>query len=227
VDPRDDLPDPGWDGPASLQNRVTPFGALISTPARGTLMGNRGRLHDEHRRVVRRVAAGYRAWVTCVLEFKGRRRPVMRPGRYTELFFLDEATALAAGHRPCGECRRADHHRFKAAWLAGNAERGLGAEAAIAALDRVLHADRLDEGGRQRTYRAALESLPDGVFLTAAGAPDAALLLWGGALRAWSPAGYGPPGARPAAGPVTVLTPRSTVAAMRAGYVPLVHATAA
>src|SRR4029453_19608900 len=89
-------------------------------------MGNGGRLHDPARRIVRRVAGGYRAWVTCRLEFRGRHRTVMAPNRYTELFFLDEATALAAGHRPCGECRRADFRRFKATWLPGNPPRGAG-----------------------------------------------------------------------------------------------------
>ena len=95
-------------------------------------MGNRGRLHDEARRIVRRVAPGYRAWVTCLLAFRGRHRPVMQPNRYTELFFLDEATALAAGHRPCGECRRADFRRFRAAWLLGNPDRGLGSDTSSA-----------------------------------------------------------------------------------------------
>ena len=98
-----------------LQNRVTPYGDIIAVSARGTLMGNRGRLHDAIGRVVRRQVSSYSAWVTCLLAFKGRRRTVMAPGRYTELFFLDEATALSAGHRPCGECRRADYRRFKAA----------------------------------------------------------------------------------------------------------------
>jgi PAS domain-containing protein len=218
-------PEPGRDRAGPLQNRVTPFGTLIATPARGTLMGNRGRLHDERRRVVRRVAPGYRAWVTCLLAFRGRWRPIMEPGRYTELFFLDEATALAAGHRPCGECRRLDHRRFRTAWLAGNPGRGPGPGAPVAALDRVLHEDRLAADGRQRTFRAALEALPDGVFVTLAEASAVPLLLWRGALRAWSPAGYGPAIPRPG-GLATVLTPRSTVAAIRAGYVPGVHPSA-
>ena len=131
-----------------LQNRVTPSGDLIATPAHGTLMGNRGRLHDPARRIVRRVAGGYRAWVTCRLAFGGRRRVVMAPNRYTELFFLDEATALAAGHRPCGECRRADFRRFRATWLAANPDRGLGPDAPIDAIDRELHRDRLRPKGQ-------------------------------------------------------------------------------
>lgn len=202
-----------------LQNRVTPFGELIATPARGTLMGNRGRLHDASRRIVRRIAAGYRAWVTCQLEFRGRRRTVMTPGRYTELFFLDEATALATGHRPCGECRRSDYRRFKACWLAGNRDRGLKPETPITLLDRALHQDRIGPGRLPRTFAADLDALPDGVFVTL---PDCAdpLLVWHGALWPWSPAGYGPPRDRPVRAVATVLTPRSAVGAIAAGYVP-------
>jgi hypothetical protein len=208
-----------------LQNRVTPRGDIVATPARGTLMGNRGRLHDERRRLVRRVVGGYRAWVTCVLDFKGRRRTVMRPGRYTELFFLDEATALAAGHRPCGECRRADFQRFKEAWTAGNPEHGLAASTPIARIDLQLHRDRLSPDRGARTYRADVGNLPDGVFVEDAEA-GSALLLWAGSLWTWSFSGYSRAQARPRGGEVTVLTPRSTVNAITAGYVPQVHPTA-
>jgi hypothetical protein len=213
-------------GLTPLQNRVDPFGKLVAVAERGTLMGNRGRLHDAARRIVRRVAPGYRAWVTCRLEFRGRWRAVMTPGRYTELFFLDEATALAAGHRPCGECRHADYRRYKAAWLAGNADRGLDPAAPIAALDRELHRDRLGPDGRQRTFRATLGALPDGVMVTL---PDAAgpLLVWQGALRPWSWGGYGPPRPCPGEAIAAVLTPRSSVAAIAAGYRPGVHLEAA
>src|SRR4051794_26424644 len=96
------------------QNRVTPSGDIITTPERGTLMGNRGVLHDADARIVRRWQG--KRWIACVLEFKGRWRPVMAPGRYTELFFLDEATALAAGHRPCAECRRRRFDEFRDTW---------------------------------------------------------------------------------------------------------------
>jgi hypothetical protein len=188
-------------------------------------MGNRGRLHDERRRIVRRVVGGYRAWVTCVLSFKGRRRQVMTPGRYTELFFLDEATALAAGHRPCGECRRADYQRFKHAWITGNPERGISASARIASLDVELHRDRLDQDGGPRTYGADIGGLPDGGFMAGA-EPGSAVLVWRGSLWAWSPEGYTRTGSRPPHGQVTVLTPRSTINAIAAGYIPMVHATA-
>jgi hypothetical protein len=205
-----------------LQNRVTPFGELIASPARGTFMGNRGRLHDHRRRVVRRVARSYRAWVTCLLDFRGRHREVMAPNRYTELFFLDEATALAAGHRPCGECRRADYRRFKTLWLVANRDRGLGADVVIDAIDRELHRDRLGEDGRPRTYLAELRSLPDGVFVVL---PDHVepLLVWRGGLAPWSPWGYGASWPSPRNRRATVLTPRSTTATIAAGYAPEVH----
>ena len=188
-------------------------------------MGNRGCLHDDARRVVRRAVGGYRAWVTCVLSFKGRRRRVMTPGRYTELFFLDEATALAAGHRPCGECRRADYQRFKRAWTIGNLERGISASARIAFLDRELHRDRLGQDRGPRTHHADISRLPDGAFVAGA-EPGSAVLVWRGSLWAWSPEGYTRTGSRPPRGQVTVLTPRSTVNAIAAGYLPMVHATA-
>ena len=206
-----------------LQNRVTPFGDLVAVPARGALTGNRGRLHDASRQIVRRQVSGYRAWVTCRLEFKGRWRAVMAPHGYTELFFLDEATALAAGHRPCGECRRGDYRRFKAAWLAGNPDRGLAGPVPIGALDRELHRDRSTSGGLPRTFLADLATLPDGAFV-ARGAT--ALLVGGEALWPWSPEGYGDPTPKDATGPVTVLTPLSTVRALAAGYAPSVHPSA-
>jgi hypothetical protein len=205
-----------------LQNRVTPFGDLIATPARGTLMGNRGRLHDLGRRIVRRVAGGSRPWVTCRLEFNGRHRTVMSPGRYTELFFLDEATALAAGHRPCGECRHGDYQRFRTAWLRGNPDRGLAAESLIGAIDRELHRDRLGADGRPRTYQAELRSLPDGVFIVGPSGAES-FLVWRGSLHPWSAARYGQPRPPGRDERVLVLTPRSTVGAIAAGYVPTVH----
>ncbi len=150
----------------------------------------------------------------------------MEPNRYTELFFLDEATALAAGHRPCGECRRADFRRFRAAWLLGNPDRGLGSDTLIGALDRELHRDRLAADGRPGTYPSNLSSLPDGVFVAGANGTEA-LLVWRGALVPWSPEGYGAPRRHRKEESVTVLTPRSTVLAIAAGYTPAVHPTVA
>jgi hypothetical protein len=151
---------------------------------------------------------------------------VMTPGRYTELFFLDEATALAAGHRPCGECRRAEYGHFKATWLAENSgDGGLASDAGIAAIDRRLHQDRLAPNGRQRTFLARLGTLPDGVFVSrgADGSDAGPLLVWDQALWPWSPEGYGSPLPRDADASVSVLTPRSTVRAIAAGYRPCVH----
>ena len=122
------------------QNRVTPFGDLIATESRGTLMGNRGVLHDERQRI-RRLFNG-RRWIYCVLQFKDRRRVVMAPNHYTELFFLDEATALAAGHRPCAECQRGRYREFQAAWAAANPTLTDGAGAGADRMDAVLHAER-------------------------------------------------------------------------------------
>lgn len=196
------------------QNRVTPFGELVAVPERGTLMGNRGILHDAEGRIRRRWA-GY-AWIACLLEFRGRREPVMAPGHYTRLFFLDEPTALAAGHRPCAFCRPADYRAFRAAWAAANADLGLEPTPRAAALDRVLHAERVGPGGVKRTYRAEAAALPDGTFVAVEAAREA-FLLWQGGLWRWTPGGYVERRAAPA-GLLAVLTPRSIVRALAGGY---------
>ena len=202
-----------------LQNRVTATGEITAQPWRGALMGNRGILHDEGGRL---GAARWRHnnWVCCVTEFRGRHRaPMPPPGsptRYTALFFWDEACALAAGHRPCGECRNADWRRFKAAWAAA----GLPGEKA-AEIDRVLHTARVTRSRHQVTHRAGLATLPDGVFLTLPGADGTPLVKWQGRLWRWSPQGYAEAGPS-RSGTVRVLTPAPTVAAIRAGYVPVV-----
>jgi hypothetical protein len=202
----------------SRQNRVTPFGELIATPARGTLMGNRGCLHDASGRI-RRPFVG-RRWIICLLQFKGRRRQVMAPGRYTELFFLDEATALAAGHRPCAECQRERYLEFRRCWMAG---RGLsGGAVSVNELDAVLHAERL-EGKQRRTYVERWAGLPDGVMV--ADAEGRAYLVYRGRLPAWTPGGYAAPGqGLPEA--LRVLTPRSVVGVVRQGYPVELHASA-
>jgi hypothetical protein len=203
-----------------LQNRVTPFGEIVAVPQHGTLMGNRGgRFHTADKTLTRRRWVS-RRWIACVLEFKQRRREVMSPGRYTELFFLDEATALAAGHRPCRECRRADHDRFRQAWLSGNASLGLPPDVGIDEIDRVLHAERARPDGAKVTFTARLGGLPEGAFVARG---DTALLVARGALWEWSPGGYA--GARPLdpAAAAAVLTPRSVVRALTAGYRPADH----
>ena len=202
-----------------LQNRVTPLGELVADPRRGLVYGNRGCLHDDAGRIRRRSQG--RRWIACRIEFRGRRRsPLLRPGRYTELFFLDEATALAAGHRPCAECRREDYRRFAAWW------RGLHGDVGADAIDVRLHEERLDPRARgPRLRRARLDDLPDGAFVLHDGAPR---LVLGDRLWAWSPGGYTSPVARPC-GTVTVVTPPSLVALLREGWssaLTLIHPSA-
>jgi hypothetical protein len=200
------------------QNRVTPDGDLIAVPDRGLFWGNRGALHDPQGRLVR-YSRG-RAWAICVLSFKGRRRELWAPGRLTELFFLDEATGLAAGHRPCGECRYRDYQAFKRAWSGAFGGGGPG----VAEIDARLHADRLVRPGVRRSYAASLSVLPDGVMVSVGGAP---FLVRGGGLLAWTPGGYRSSGPPPGEDTVTVITPRATVAVLAAGYRPVLHPSAA
>lgn len=194
------------------RNRVTPFGEPIAVPARGAWMGNRGCLHDAHGAI--RGTWTTQAWICCLLSFKGRRRPLMQPGRYTELFFLDEATALAAGHRPCAECRRADFTRFRAHWAHGN---GLDAPPRAPDLDARLHAERIVPATRARRLHPLPADLPDGAFL--ARGVDA-FLAAGGRLHGWSPDGYTDAGPLADAADVALLTPPSIVAALADGYRP-------
>src|ERR1700761_169648 len=135
-----------------LQNRIDPKGNIIQTSARGAWMGNRGQLHDRGKTILRPFKL--KAWITCVLEFKDRHRQVMAPGLYTELFFLDEATAFATGHRPCFECRRDDAKKFKTAWLKGNPEYQFNDKIAIGKIDDVIHAERIDKDGQKVTFKA-------------------------------------------------------------------------
>jgi hypothetical protein len=205
-----------------LQNRVDPFGDLIFTPARGHWLGNRGIIHNDDRQIVRKFKL--KAWITCVLEFKGRRRQVMAPHRYTELFFLDEATAFAAGHRPCFECRRVDALKFKTLWLKGNPAHGLNEKSPIQQLDDVLHRERIDRKGGKLSFEAEPKDLPNGSFITTNGRPS---LVFDGQFFPWSPFGYEAGMPLPKTGKVTVLTPRSIVNAFHAGYLPQVSLDAA
>ena len=204
-------------------NRVTPFGAFEATAARGTLMGNRGILHDE--RGVIGAPWRHPHWVACVLSFKGARRAILRPGAWTELFFLDEPTAFAAGHRPCAYCRRADYRRFVAAWRVAH---GLAPTERLGfqAIDRALHAARAVPRRRlRRTWIARLGALPDGAMVDRDGGGHQAWLVADGRLWPWSHAGYGAPAPFDPDIEVTVLTPAPTVASFRAGYVPRWHAS--
>jgi PAS domain-containing protein len=207
------------------QNRVTPFGEIVAVPDRGTWMGNRGRLHDDQGRI--RKAWQVDRWLLCLLEFHGRHRTVMALNRYTELFFLDEATGLAAGHRPCFECRRKSFNSFREAWTTGNPQLA-GAGSSIASMiDHQLHRERLALDRSKQTFRARLENLPDGVFVTdGAERENRAYLLWNRQLLTWTPGGYRERQDTTYCEEVLVLTPRSTVGAIRAGYEPEVHRSA-
>ena len=189
------------------QNRVDPFGDLHAVADRGGLMGNRGRLHrDNHRLTARRWTS--RHWILCVCVFKGRHRDVWGKG-YTELFFLDEPTALAAGHRPCFECRRQAAKDFITAFP--------GAPSHMEAMDEALHRERVEDR-RKRLSRARLGDLPDGAMIARDRRPYA---VRSGALLPWSFAGYGAPEPFQPEAVVDVLTPPSTVAALKTGYKPL------
>jgi hypothetical protein len=199
------------------RNRVTPEAELIAVPDRGMFLGNRGALHDRGGNLVR-YSRG-RLWLICLTEFKARRRPLWAPGKLTELFFLDEATALAAGHRPCGECRSAAYRAFKAAW--GSAHPGQTVNAAT--IDTRLHADRLADKDTKRTFSERLGALPNATMIRLDGRP---WLVHGDQLLAWAPGGYEQRRRRANLAKVTVLTPRATVATLAAGYQPELHRTA-
>jgi hypothetical protein len=208
-----------------LQNRVTPEGEIIATPHRGLMLGNRGGAFHLPDRTLGQRRWATRQWIACVLSFKGRHREaMMQPHRYTELFFLDEATALAAGHRPCFECRRRHAEHFAALW---GQMRGWPAPARAPEMDLALHAERVGARGRKTTYRALLSALPEGAFVRL---PDdgtaRAYLIEKNDLLPWSPAGYGAPVPAPKRREVEVLTPRSIVAVLSAGYRPMLHPSA-
>jgi hypothetical protein len=205
----------------ALRNRVTPFSELVADPARGLVYGNRGCLHDADGRIVRRY--GVKRWISCRLEFKGwRRTGLLQPGRFTELFFLDEATAFAAGHRPCALCRYEDYRSFVTLWHKLHP----GDEAGADAIDARMHVERVDAVTReQRRHEAPFESMPDGAFVVD---DDAAFLVLGERLLRWTPGGYVDARPRPA-GVATVITPPSLVAVLATaweGAVPLLHPSA-
>ena len=186
-------------------------------------MGNRGVLHDAEGRIKR--AWQLKRWIVCVLEFRGRKRSVMTSDRYTELFFLDEATALAAGHRPCAECRHARYVAFCKAWRTAHPADDRSTKFAEE-IDRQLHAERFTPDRSKGFFLAPLDELPDGVFVTNSAWDERAYLVSGDYLLAWSPGGYSKRRRRPNGEEVNVLTPKSTVATIRAGYVPEIHISA-
>jgi hypothetical protein len=206
----------------SLQNRVTPQGKLEAASARGVWLGNRGILHNDRQEIV--APWRHKAWVTCKLEFKDRNRVVFGPRSYSELFFLDEATAFSAGHRPCGECRREKYKAFKAAWCTSNQNILQTPNPPIGFLDKHLHAERAMPGGRQVTYGEKIRKLPDGVFVKF---EDKAALVWRGHLHTWTHHGYVEK--RPiknSSTVVQVLTPKSVVAVFCEGLEVEVHESA-
>ncbi len=201
------------------QNRVIPTGELIATSARGTLMGNRGRLHTPERKIVR--SWQLKAWITCLLEFKERHRPIMPPNSYTELFFLDEVTAFAAGHRPCAECRRQDFKRFKELWTAANPNLVTGQS--IKNIDGVLHNERVSKNGTKLLYDDLLKNLPSGTMFMLPKIPNQYFVLRKDKVLKWSPQGYESHPTISGEASVRVLTPRSVVKTFAQGYEPKFH----
>jgi hypothetical protein len=177
-------------------------------------MGNRGILHNAQRSIVR--DSQVKRWIACRLEFRGRHRTVMTPGSWTELFFLDEATALAAGHRPCAECRNANYRAFQVAWRRAFPD----ADVAADAMDAVLHQERRVRPWVKRTHNANADELADGAYVSVDGK---AWLVRGDRLLEWSPEGYASRRARPHNTLLTLLTPPSILAVLRAGYAADVH----
>jgi hypothetical protein len=201
-----------------LQNRVTPTGDIIATPHRGQFTGNRGIIHDPATRTLLRKRWSSPAWIICLCEFRGWRRPVMGRRSWTELFFLDEATAFAAGHRPCFFCRRDDANRFRAAWEKGNGVADIRARE----MDAVLHRERLERGKKRlHPLPMPVAQLPDGAMVQH---DDQSFLILQGRPLQWSMAGY-----REMDGAIEnalLLTPLSTLRALGAGYRPMLHPSA-
>ena len=198
-----------------LQNRVTPTGDIIATPHRGLYTGNRGIIHDPATKTLLKKRWASETWIVCVREFRGARREPMGGRSWTELFFLDEATAFAAGHRPCFLCRRSDANRFRAAWETGNGGRGLKAKE----IDHKLHRERLDRG-KKRVHPPLMPiaQLPEGAMIQEGS--DSFLVARGQTLL-WSPEGYIETDRNPQH--AMVLTPPSIINALAAGYRPLLH----
>ncbi len=200
-----------------LQNRVTPFGDVVADPHRGLFTGNRGIIHDPATKTLLKKRWSNPAWLICVCEFRGRRRKVMGGRSWTELFFLDEATALAAGHRPCFYCRRDDANRFRAVWERGNG----GSDMLAPDIDAVLHRERFASGKRLHVMASPIDRLPDGAMIAVN--REAFVVIEGRPLR-WTFAGY-----REAEAQVKgamLITPPSTLRALASGYRPILHPSA-
>jgi hypothetical protein len=200
-----------------LQNRVLPTGEIVAIPARGMFVGNRGIIHNPATKTLLKKRWSTDAWLTCVLEFRGRRRKVMQRQSWTELFFLDEATSLAAGHRPCFYCRREDANRFRAAWEKGNRV----SEVLAPDMDAVLHRERFASAKKLHPLPRALDKLPDGAMVQAG---EESFLIVRGRPLLWSPSGYR--AVKDAIRDAKLLTPPSIVRAFAAGYRPVMHPSA-
>jgi len=204
-----------------LQNRVDPWGKLIAVNARGAWLGNRGILHNARKEII--APWRHKAWITCNLVHRGIKRQLFHPHRYSELFFLDEATAFSAGHRPCAQCRRARYTDFKGAWCAANRENE-ARTIPVAEIDKQLHAERVARDGTKVTFSTEFANIPVGTFIEVDGD---AWLYWQGQLKKWSPAGYIAIGEPPAPRTcVTVLTPFSIVRIFAQGFTPQLHESA-
>ena len=200
-----------------LQNRVLPTGDIIGDPARGTLTGNRGILHRDDR-TLGRTRWTHKAWICCTLDWKGVRRPVMTGRTWTELFFLDEAVAFAAGHRPCARCRKEAYEKFQTAWTAATGQRRAAKD-----IDAILHAARIGQNQEQRRHIAPLATLPSGTFVLWQDQPH---IVGKEALQAFAPAGYGRWVPKTKGAEVIVLTPAPLVSVLQTGYAPALHRTA-
>ena len=199
-----------------LQNRVDPWGSILAVPYKGTLLGNRGVLHDERKQIVKPYQ--HQNWVTCRLKFKDRKRKLMSPGRYTELFFLDESTAFAAGHRPCYECRRERFNEFKDYWVRANLNKQAD-DVTISVINKLMHKDRINKGVKI-THRANIKELPDGTIFSN---KSSAYLIFKTKIYLWSFEGYCFPNNVNIPDEVDVLTPKSIVSTFRLGFKPEIH----
>lgn len=202
----------------TLQNRVDPKGNLHAVPDRGTLMGNRGILHNDKKQIVRPWAQ--KSWITCSLTFQNEKRKLFSQGSYSELFFLDEATSFAAGHRPCWQCQRDRYIPFKNGWMKANLSTPTPAAYSIKKIDDVLHTERVINNGEKQTFDALLADIPDGTIVEHG---DQKYLRWKDRCHPWSFQGYGKAVDLPLTTNVKVLTPKSIVRLFASGFVPNVH----
>ncbi len=200
-----------------LQNRVSPNGEIKSVKSRGEFLGNRGIIHNEQKEII--APFKIKGWVTCRLEFKGRKRELMAKGRYTELFFLDEATAFSAGHRPCAECRRTRYNEFKTKWLEANQNLLPDTSTSITNIDKIIHQDRIDKK-QKVTYQDKMNLLPKGTMIQI---DSIEYIIWNKEVFKWTFEGYEPTHINITDKNVIVLTPKSYVEMFKKGFIPSVH----